>query len=65
MAVAVDFDLDKVNAVTTTDAACELGISTARVTQMCEKGILTSWKDGSKRLILRDSLDARLAENLK
>lgn len=65
MTVTVDFDLGKVNAVTTADAARELGISTARVTQMCEKGILTSWKDGSKRLSLCDSLDARLAENLK
>lgn len=62
MAVAVDFDLSRVDAVTAADAARILGVSTARVAQMCESGKLTSWKDGSKRLILRDSVNARLAD---
>lgn len=62
MIVAVDFDINRVDAVTAADAARMLGVSTARVTQMCEKGQLTSWRDGSKRLILRDSVNARLKE---
>ena len=60
MAVAVDFDLSRVDAVTAADAARILGVSTARVAQMCDKGQLTSWREGSKRLILRESLEARL-----
>ena len=63
MAIAVDFDLSRVDAVTAADAARMLGVSTARVSQMCDKGILTSWKDGSKRLILRESVEARLESN--
>ncbi len=62
VAVAVDFDLKRVDSVTAADAARILGVSTARIAQMCNKGLLTSWKDGSKRLILRDSVDARLSE---
>lgn len=62
MAVAVDFDINRVDAVTAADAARILGVSTARIAQMCESGKLTSWKDGSKRLILRDSVNARLKD---
>lgn len=62
MAVAVDFDLNRVDAVSAADAARLLGVSTARVAQMCERGQLTSWKDGSRRLILQESVNARLAE---
>lgn len=62
MAVAVNFELDRVDAVTAADAARILGVSTARIAQMCESGQLTSWKDGSKRLVLRDSVNARLVE---
>lgn len=60
MIIAVDFDLNKVDAVTAADAARMLGVSSARIAQMCNKGLLTSWKEGSKRLILRDSVEARL-----
>lgn len=60
MAIAVDFDLKRVDAVSAADAARILGVSTARIAQMCDKGVLTSWRDGSRRLILKDSLDARL-----
>lgn len=62
VAIAVDFDLSRVDAVTAADAARILGVSTARVAQMCDSGKLVSWRDGSKRLILRDSINARLAE---
>lgn len=62
MTIAVDVDLARADAVTAADAARILGVSTARVAQMCEKGQLTSWKDGSRRMVLRDSVNARLAD---
>lgn len=60
--VAVDVDLSRADAVTAADAARILGVSSARVAQMCDKGLLTSWKDGPKRMVLRDSVNARLAD---
>ena len=65
IAISVDCDLSRVDAVTAADAARMLGVSSARVAQMCENGRLTSWKDGSKRMVLRDSVNARLAEHPK
>lgn len=63
--LAVDCDLSKVDAVTAADAARMLGVSRARVAQMCDSGQLQSWKEGSKRLITRDSLEARMGEQPK
>lgn len=65
VAIAVDCDLNRIDAVTAADAARILGVSTARVAQMCESGRLTSWKQGSKRMVARSSVEARLAENPK
>lgn len=62
IAVAVDFDLSKVPAVTAADASRMLGVSTARVAQMCESGALESWRDGSRRMVSLDSVEARLAD---
>ena len=63
--VSVDCDLYRTDAVTAADAARMLGVSSARVAQMCESGKLTSWKEGSRRMVLRQSIEARLAENPK
>ena len=63
--IAVDVDLSRSDAVTAADAARILGVSTARVAQMCANGQLSSWRDGTKRMVLRDSVNARLAENPK
>lgn len=60
--MAVDCDLARVDAVSAADAARMLGVSRARVTQMCKAGLLQSWRDGGKRLITRDSVKARLRE---
>lgn len=60
--VAVDCDLSRVDAVTAAEAARILGVSSARIAQMCESNQLSSWKEGSKRMITRDSVNARLAE---
>ena len=63
--LAVDCDLSKIDAVTAADAARMLGVSRARVAQMCEHGQLQSWKEGAKRLITRDSVNARMEEQPK
>ena len=48
IAIAVNASLGNVDAMTAADAARMLGVSTARVAQMCASGKLASWKDGSK-----------------
>ena len=65
IAVAVDCDLSRVDAVTAADAARMLGVSTARIAQMCESGRLTSWKQGTRRMVMRSSVEARMAEKPK
>lgn len=65
IAIAVDCDLSRVDAMTAADAARALGVSSARVAQMCESGKLTSWRDGSRRMVLRESVMARLADSPK
>ena len=62
IAIAVNASLGNVDAMTAADAARMLGVSTARVAQMCASGKLASWKDGSKRMVARRSVEARLAE---
>lgn len=63
VAVSVDCDLSRVDAVTAADAASMLNVSPARVAQMCESGRLVSWKQGGHRMVTRSSIEARLAEN--
>lgn len=65
IAIAVDCDLSRVRSVSASEAADILGVSRPRVTQMCEAGLLQSWKEGSRRLITLDSVEARLAERPK
>lgn len=60
--VSVDCDLSRADAVSAADAARMLGVSSARVAQMCETGRLTSWKQGSRRMVMRSSMEARMAE---
>lgn len=62
VAVSVDCDLSRVDAVTAADAARMLGVSSARVAQMCDSGRLASWKEGSRRMVMRRSVEARMAE---
>ena len=62
IAVSVNCDLSKIDAVTAAEAARILGVSSARVAQMCESGALTSWRDGTRRMIVRESINARLAK---
>ena len=62
IAVSVNCDLSRVDAVTAAEAARMLGVSSARISQMCEAGTLTSWRDGTRRMIVRDSVNARLED---
>lgn len=60
IAVAVDRSLGDIPAMTAADAARALGVSTARVAQLCSAGLLDSWKDGSRRMVSRASVEARM-----
>lgn len=59
IAVAVDAELGDVPAMTASDAARELGVSTARIDQLIKAGLLESWKDGTKRMVSKSSVLAR------
>lgn len=62
-AVAVSVELSDAPAMTSTQAAKELGVSTARVAQMCSTGQLASWKVGSTRMVAVESVEERLAQD--
>ena len=62
VAIAVEASLAQVPAVTAHDAAGLLGVSMARVTQLCKAGRLDSWKVGRTRMVSLESIEARLAE---
>ena len=53
-------DLSDASAVTASEAAEMLGVSTARVAQFCRDGSLNSWRVGSARMVSRDSIGCRL-----
>lgn len=59
VAIAVSRDLDDIPAMTASDAARELGITRARVSQLISAGLLDSWKDGTRRMVSRASVEAR------
>ena len=59
--VATNVELSDIPAVTAAEAAEMLGVSTARVAQLCRDGSLNSWKVGSTRMVSRDSIEYRLA----
>lgn len=62
IAVAVSCELSAIPAMTAADAARELGVSSARVSQLISAGLLDSWRDGARRMVSRDSVEARKAE---
>lgn len=59
IAVAVSRELSDIPAMTAADAARELGVTPARISQLIDAGMLDSWKDGTKRMVSRDSVEAR------
>lgn len=54
--LAVSVELSDVPAVTASETAEMLGVSTACVTQLCRDGSLNSWRVGSARTVSRDSI---------
>ena len=62
IAIAVSRELGDIPAMTASDAARELGISTARVAQLINSGKLESWKDGTKRMVSKASVETRKKE---
>lgn len=61
MAVAVPVRLEDAPAVTAAQAAGMLGVSAARVAQMCAAGQLASWKVGRTRMVALESIEERNA----
>lgn len=58
--LAVSVELSDVPAVSASEAAEMLGVSTARVARLCRDGSLNSWRVGSARTVSRDSIKCRL-----
>ena len=65
VALAVSREPSNIPAITAADAARELGVSTARVTQLANAGLLDSWKEGSRRMVSKASVEARLEDTPK
>ena len=61
VAVAVDASLSEVPAVTEKEAAARLGISHARVSQLCRDRSLDSWRVGRTRMVSIESIEMRRA----
>ena len=59
---AARLSLGDIPAVTAVDAARMLGVSSARVSQLLNAGLLDSWKDGTKHMMSKASIEARLAD---
>lgn len=62
--LAVDASLAEVPAMTAAEAARTLGVSTARVAQLCKAGLLDSWKVGGTRMVSRESVETRLEDGV-
>lgn len=60
--ITVSRDLDQIPAMTAAEAARELGISSARVSQLVKSGALESWMSGTRRMISKASVESRKAE---
>lgn len=63
--VAIDARLEDVPAVTAAEAARMLGVSAARVSQLCASRLLDSWKVGGTRMVSIECIEARLEEEHK
>lgn len=61
IAIGVEVALSDVPAMTASEAARYLGVSRARITQLCKAGLLDSWRVGATRMVSVRSLDARSA----
>ena len=60
--VAVDADIDTVDAVSASEAARMLGVSNGRVSQMVKGGQLQGFKKGRDAFVTRASIEQRIFE---
>lgn len=65
IAVTVSRELNDIPAVTAADATRMPGVSSARVSQLINAELLDSWKDGTKRMVSKASIEARLGDTSK
>ena len=65
IAIAVERNLEDIPSMTAADAARELGVSRARIAQLCKAGLLESWMSGTNRMVTRNSVNARLVDRVK
>jgi excisionase family DNA binding protein len=63
--IAVEVGLGEVPAVTASEAAARLGVSTARIAQLCKAGLLDSWKVGRTRMVSLESVETRCSEKTR
>lgn len=61
--VSVDTSLADVPAMSSSEAARELGLSRQRVAQLCDAGMLESWRVGATRMVSVASVEARKGSN--
>ena len=59
IALAVSRSLEDIPCMSASDAARYLGVSPARIKQLCDAGLLDSWKSGARRLVTKASVEAR------
>jgi excisionase family DNA binding protein len=59
IAVAVSRELGDIPAMTTAEAARELGVSCDGIARMRASGLLESWRVGSRLMVSRSSVEAR------
>ncbi|MDO5106852.1 MAG: helix-turn-helix domain-containing protein [Coriobacteriaceae bacterium] len=60
--LAIDASLSELPAVTGKEAAERLGVSHARISQLCSSGSLDSWTVGRTRMVTEASLNLLLSE---
>lgn len=65
IAVAVARSIEDIPAITAADAARVLGVSRARITQLCNAGMFDSWMSGSNRMVSKASVDSRIEERVR
>ena len=58
--LAVEASLAQVPSVTAAEAARVLGVSSARIAQLCKAGYLDSWKIGGTRMVSIESIESRI-----
>ena len=62
LVVSVDTSLADVPAMSSAEAARALGLSRQRVAQLCDAGLLESWRVGATRMVSVAAVEARKSD---